>query len=133
MGPPTSIRNNIPPGPSVIVGDIFTFGPWSAGPYHTGYYARPFTRIIRRYVTAICACVICFDGMHEIGSVQRAHESGPTVAAAEGIQVEWFRSRPGATEAWRAGIVLSGMPTARNQHSICSGRKPRSVSSIEAM
>ncbi|KAG1851587.1 hypothetical protein DFJ58DRAFT_728806 [Suillus subalutaceus] len=34
--------------------DISTFGPWSAGPYHTGYYACPFTRIIRRYVTAIC-------------------------------------------------------------------------------
>src|SRR6267154_1424994 len=55
MGPPASIRNNIPPGPSVIVGDIFTFSPWSAGLYHTGYYACPFTRIIWRYVTAICA------------------------------------------------------------------------------
>ncbi|KAG1738816.1 uncharacterized protein EDB91DRAFT_1248976 [Suillus paluster] len=40
MGPPVSIRNNNTPGPSVIVEDISTFGPWSAGPYHTGYYAR---------------------------------------------------------------------------------------------
>ncbi|KAG0698765.1 hypothetical protein DFH29DRAFT_877761 [Suillus ampliporus] len=40
MGPPVSIGNNNTPGPSVIVEDIFTFGPWSAGPYHTGYYAR---------------------------------------------------------------------------------------------
>src|SRR6267154_871719 len=54
MGPPASIGNNIPPGPSVIVRDIVTFGPWSTGPYHMGYYARPFTCIIRRYVTAIC-------------------------------------------------------------------------------
>ncbi|KAG0692169.1 hypothetical protein DFH29DRAFT_882932, partial [Suillus ampliporus] len=40
MGPPISIRNNNTPGPSVIVEDIFTFGPWSTGPYHTGYYAH---------------------------------------------------------------------------------------------
>ncbi|KAG0694480.1 hypothetical protein DFH29DRAFT_880693 [Suillus ampliporus] len=53
MGPPISIGNNNTPGPSVIVEDIFTFGPWFAGPYHTGYYARPFTRIIWRWVTAI--------------------------------------------------------------------------------
>ncbi|KAG1726644.1 uncharacterized protein EDB91DRAFT_1086727 [Suillus paluster] len=36
MGPPVSIRNNNTPGPSVIVEDISTFGPWSTGPYHTG-------------------------------------------------------------------------------------------------
>ncbi|KAG1895809.1 kinase-like domain-containing protein [Suillus fuscotomentosus] len=42
MGPPASIGNNLPPSPSVIVEDIFILGPWSAGPYHTGYYARPF-------------------------------------------------------------------------------------------
>ncbi|KAG1720903.1 uncharacterized protein EDB91DRAFT_1240362 [Suillus paluster] len=57
MGPPVSIRNNNTPGPSVIVDDISTFGPWSAGPYHTGYYARPFTCIIQRYVTATCGIV----------------------------------------------------------------------------
>ncbi|KAG1775314.1 hypothetical protein EV702DRAFT_1046918 [Suillus placidus] len=39
MGPPASIGNNLTPGPSVIVEDISTMGPWSAGPYHTGYYA----------------------------------------------------------------------------------------------
>ncbi|KAG1723201.1 hypothetical protein EDB19DRAFT_1834673 [Suillus lakei] len=39
MGPLASIGNNITPGPSVIVEDISTFGPWSAGPYHMGYYA----------------------------------------------------------------------------------------------
>ncbi|KAG1725294.1 hypothetical protein EDD22DRAFT_961660 [Suillus occidentalis] len=40
MGPPASIRNNLPPGPSIIVKDIFAMGPWSAGPYHTGCYAQ---------------------------------------------------------------------------------------------
>ncbi|KAG1717495.1 hypothetical protein EDD22DRAFT_964700 [Suillus occidentalis] len=40
MGPPASIGNNLPPGPSVIVEDNFAMGPWSAGPYHTGYYAQ---------------------------------------------------------------------------------------------
>ncbi|KAG2353233.1 hypothetical protein BDR07DRAFT_1383371 [Suillus spraguei] len=39
MGPPAVIGNNIPPGPSVMNEDISTMGPWSAGPYHTGYYA----------------------------------------------------------------------------------------------
>ncbi|KAG2751898.1 hypothetical protein P692DRAFT_20871821 [Suillus brevipes Sb2] len=40
MGPPASIGNNIPPGPSVIVEDISIMGPWSTGPYYTGYYAE---------------------------------------------------------------------------------------------
>ncbi|KAG1776722.1 hypothetical protein EV702DRAFT_1046046 [Suillus placidus] len=38
MGPPVSIGNNIPPGPSVIIEDIHNMGPWSAGPSCTGYY-----------------------------------------------------------------------------------------------
>ncbi|KAG1902843.1 uncharacterized protein F5891DRAFT_1185980 [Suillus fuscotomentosus] len=46
MGPPASIGNNLPPGPSVIVEDILIMGPWSAGPYHTGYYARPFPLLV---------------------------------------------------------------------------------------
>ncbi|KAG1772179.1 hypothetical protein EV702DRAFT_1246542 [Suillus placidus] len=32
MGPPVSIGNNIPPGPSIIIEDIHNMGPWSAGP-----------------------------------------------------------------------------------------------------
>ncbi|KAG1784916.1 uncharacterized protein HD556DRAFT_1435299 [Suillus plorans] len=48
MGPPVSIGNNLPPGPSVIVEDIFIMGPWSAGPYHTGYYAS-FMRIVHEW------------------------------------------------------------------------------------
>ncbi|KAG2343152.1 hypothetical protein BDR05DRAFT_948539 [Suillus weaverae] len=37
MGPPVSIGNNIPPGPSVIIEDIHNMGPWSAGPYNTEF------------------------------------------------------------------------------------------------
>ncbi|KAG2337269.1 hypothetical protein BDR05DRAFT_952777 [Suillus weaverae] len=39
MGPPVSIGNNIPPGPSVIIEDIHNMGPWSAGPSCMGYYS----------------------------------------------------------------------------------------------
>ncbi|KAG1723674.1 uncharacterized protein EDB91DRAFT_1087746 [Suillus paluster] len=62
MGPPVSIRNNNTPGPSVIVEDISTFGPWSTGPYHTGYYTRPFTRIIRRYPARVDYGTYDFSG-----------------------------------------------------------------------
>ncbi|KAG2335853.1 hypothetical protein BDR05DRAFT_953776 [Suillus weaverae] len=37
MGPPVSIGNNIPPGPSVIIEDIHNMGPWSGGPYNTEF------------------------------------------------------------------------------------------------
>ncbi|KAG1776252.1 hypothetical protein EV702DRAFT_1046396 [Suillus placidus] len=37
MGPPISIGNNIPPGPSVIIEDIHNMGPWSGGPYNTEF------------------------------------------------------------------------------------------------
>ncbi|KAG1722446.1 uncharacterized protein EDB91DRAFT_1088135 [Suillus paluster] len=40
MGPPTSTRNNITPGPSIIFEDIHNIGPWSAGPSYTGYYVQ---------------------------------------------------------------------------------------------
>ncbi|KAG1849000.1 hypothetical protein F4604DRAFT_1935076 [Suillus subluteus] len=47
MGPPVSIRNNITPGPSVIIEDILNMGPWSAGPSCMGYYVRRVACIIR--------------------------------------------------------------------------------------
>ncbi|KAG2131335.1 hypothetical protein DEU56DRAFT_914485 [Suillus clintonianus] len=57
MGPPVSIGNNNTPGPSVIVENISTFSPWSAGPYHTGYYAR-----IKEYLGKVRHLTITFDG-----------------------------------------------------------------------
>ncbi|KAG1738323.1 uncharacterized protein EDB91DRAFT_1249240 [Suillus paluster] len=47
MDPPVFIGNNIPPGPSVNIEDIFIISPWSAGPCYTGYYAHQLPRIIR--------------------------------------------------------------------------------------
>ncbi|KAG2128908.1 uncharacterized protein EDB93DRAFT_1256491 [Suillus bovinus] len=55
MGPPASIRNNIPPSPSVNIEGIHYISPSSAGLSYMGYYVGRVTRIIWKYVTVICA------------------------------------------------------------------------------
>ncbi|KAG2343170.1 hypothetical protein BDR05DRAFT_948281 [Suillus weaverae] len=45
MGPPVSIRNQIPLGPPVNIGDIHNIGPQSTGLSYIGYYTCTFSHL----------------------------------------------------------------------------------------